>query len=212
MGNSTDNHTASTASPPNSTTPAEVDSTTSMATTTTTPTMTTVNQKLVAMVTIPENSTTETLKENAEFKLWIKKGIAKAIKNITEEDISSNDIVITGLRLVPSETRRLATELKIEIDYSVAVADASQATAVADFASSADVGTTLMESINSELGNTALGAGFSVNAVTGVSTVENGGSGNSATTVSGGNAIDAAHGLVCVPLLSVVFTAAALCA
>merc|ERR1712032_368509 len=198
-------------SPPNSTTPAEVDSTTSMATTTT-PTMTTVNQKLVAMVTIPENSTAESLKENAEFKLWIKKGIAEAIKNVTEEEISSNDIVITGLRLVPSETRRLATELKIEIDYSVAVADASQATAVADFASSADVGTTLMESINSELGNTALGAGFSVNAVTGVSTVENGGSGNSTTTVSGGNAIDAAHGLVCVPLLSVVFTAAALCA
>merc|ERR1740121_2595221 len=192
-------------------TPAEVDSTTSMATTTT-PTMTTVNQKLVAMVTIPENSTAESLKENAEFKLWIKKGIAKGIKNITEEEVSSNDIVITGLRLVPSETRRLATELKIEIDYSVAVADASQATAVADFASSADVGTTLMENINSELGNTALGAGFSVNAVTGVSTVENGGSGNSTTTVSGGNAIDAAHGLVCVPLLSVVATAAALCA
>merc|ERR1740121_3492773 len=164
-------------------TPAEVDSTTSMATTTT-PTMTTVNQKLVAMVTIPENSTAESLKENAEFKLWIKKGIAKAIKNITEEEIPSNDIVITGLRLVPSETRRLATELKIEIDYSVAVADASQATAVADFASSADVGTTLMESINGELGNTVLGAGFSGNAVTGVSTVENGGSGNSTTTVN----------------------------
>merc|ERR1740123_2880325 len=57
--NSTENHTASTASPPNSTTPAEVDSNSSMTTTTTTPTMTTVNQKLVAMVTIPENYTAE---------------------------------------------------------------------------------------------------------------------------------------------------------
>jgi len=199
--NSTENHTASTASPPNSTTPAEVDSNSSMTTTTTTPTMTTVNQKLVAMVTIPENYTAESLKENAEFQLWIKKGIAKAIKNVTEDEISSDDIVITGLRFVPSATRRLATERTMEIDYSVTVADASQATAVTDFASSADVGTTLMESINSELGSTALGDGFSVKAVTGVSTV-----------VSSGNSIDAAHGLVCIPLVSVVATAAALCA
>ena len=189
--------------PPNSTTPAEVDSNSSMTTTTTTPTMTTVNQKLVAMVTIPENYTAESLKENAEFQLWIKKGIAKAIKNVTEDEISSDDIVITGLRFVPSATRRLAMERTMEIDYSVTVADASQATAVTDFASSADVGTTLMESINSELGNTGLGAGFSVNAVTGVSTVGNGGSGNT---------LDAARGLVFVPLVSVVATAAALCA
>jgi len=199
---STETDTASTASPPDSTAPAEVDSTSSV-TTTTTPTMTTVNQKLVAMVTIPEGSTAESLKENAGFQLWIKKGIAKAIKNVTEDEISSNDIAITGLRFVPSQTRRLTTEQKMEIDYSVAVADASQATAVTDFASSPDAGTILMESINSELGNTALGAGFSVNAVTGVSTVGNGGSGNT---------LDAARGLVFVPLVSVVATAAALCA
>jgi hypothetical protein len=126
-----------------------------------------IKQTLAATFSIPEGTTEAALLADTTFKTALTTALASQITGV-----DAADITITGIRFVSRRARSLAVEQKVEIDYTVAVADAAEATAVTTFGSSATTAqlTAMQNSIATTL--TSAGSAISSGTVTGVTTAE----------------------------------------
>jgi hypothetical protein len=126
-----------------------------------------IEQTLAAEFNIPDNATPTSLLADTTFTGAISAAIAGQLTGVVAADIT-----ITAIRFVSRRARSLAVDQKLEIDYTVAVDDATEAAAVTTFGSSATTAqlTAMQNSIATTL--TSAGSAISSGTVTGVTTAE----------------------------------------